>query len=465
MTEASRDAREPNFSLEIIDRILRSDNPCREAALVYAAHGIPVFPCKSDKGPLIKWREGASTDTDTIKGWWTTWPNALVAIVTGVKSNLFVLDLDVKNGNDGVAAYKSLGLPRTEVGVRTASGGGHAYFECPGPDWTNKNPRLGQGIDARGEGGCVIAPPSCIGGEAYLWYAPEMLGRILSGDRPVMPEALMNRLRPIMEPAGTFLPAPAPVHPGKAMSRYGAVALEEETAAVANAQEGTRNPTLNNAAFNLGQLVGVGELNAVDVEQALTNAALSCGLGAEETRKTFASGFAAGIATPRSGAGDSSGTDPSRLLAASDAADDWPEPDLTLLQPDREDPPDCPVREIFGMVWGGWIETAADARNAPVDYVVAALLAIAASLLGNSRRAYVYGDWRESCILWIVLVGPPSSRKSPGLKAVREPLEELQKALEARAEPELEDWRNKAEAARLLEEVWKENTKQTIRKA
>jgi hypothetical protein len=63
---------------------------------------------------------------------------------------------------------------------------------------------------------------------------------------------------------------------------------------------GSRNETLNRAAFNLGQLVGVGTLDRDAVESLLLEAALESGLGEEEARGTIRSGIEAGIRTPRS---------------------------------------------------------------------------------------------------------------------------------------------------------------------
>ena len=35
-----------------------------------------------------------------ISAWWTRWPNATIAIATGIISGLVVLDVDPKNGGD-----------------------------------------------------------------------------------------------------------------------------------------------------------------------------------------------------------------------------------------------------------------------------------------------------------------------------------------------------------------------------
>lgn len=72
-------------------------------------------------------------------------------------------------------------------------------------------------------------------------------------------------------------------------TKYVDVALERETAAVASANEGTRNDQLNRSAFALARFVHEGQLPpAVYVEQ-LTAAASSTGLVESEIRLTLAS--------------------------------------------------------------------------------------------------------------------------------------------------------------------------------
>lgn len=89
-----------------------------------------------------------------------------------------------------------------------------------------------------------------------------------------------------------------PLDPARS-SRYAATALTSEVERVATATEGTRNHTLNAAAYNLGQLAAAGHLDHDQVAAALTDAARQAGLDAGETRKTVASGLHAGGQTPR----------------------------------------------------------------------------------------------------------------------------------------------------------------------
>ena len=82
-------------------------------------------------------------------------------------------------------------------------------------------------------------------------------------------------------------------------SGYAQTALNQEIQRVMSAVEGTRNDTLNRAAFSLGQLVAAGELDRDQVERELTAAAELVGLQPREIQRTIASGLSGGHAKPR----------------------------------------------------------------------------------------------------------------------------------------------------------------------
>jgi hypothetical protein len=109
------------------------------------------------------WQEKATTDADTVRTWWTRWPNAGVGLATGSASRVWVLDLD---GPEAGAWYESQLAkhgPAPTIGVETARGF-HMYWR-----WTEGAVvRNAQGlqaagiqsVDVRGDGGYVCAPPT-----------------------------------------------------------------------------------------------------------------------------------------------------------------------------------------------------------------------------------------------------------------------------------------------------------------
>lgn len=144
-----------------------------DEALRLAAGGIPVFPCWSEgygaradgrpyyKSPRIAgWQVHASTDIAQVMGWWQQWPDALVAVPTGGRSGLYVLDLDVKPGVSGIATVQPLQPPATRVN-HTLTGGMHLLYLLPttGVAQTDAG-MLGPGVDRRGDGGYIIWWPA-----------------------------------------------------------------------------------------------------------------------------------------------------------------------------------------------------------------------------------------------------------------------------------------------------------------
>lgn len=101
-----------------------------------------------------------------------------LGIRTGPESNLFVIDLDNKEGRPGIANFTSvatrLGLPEADLktlSARTGSDGRHLYFRMP-LDGTVGNGAnvLAPGVDHRGASGYVVAPPSVHkSGGVYEW--------------------------------------------------------------------------------------------------------------------------------------------------------------------------------------------------------------------------------------------------------------------------------------------------------
>jgi putative DNA primase/helicase len=145
-----------------------------DAAQAYAALGWRVLPVYSivrgrcmcgktscsapGKHPRInKWQERATTDPAQIEAWWKTMGLSNVGVATGAKSGIVVVDVDPRHG--GEASLVRLNLPETYA-VQTGGGGRHLYYQHPGGEIPNSAGRIGLGIDIRGDGGFVVAPPS-----------------------------------------------------------------------------------------------------------------------------------------------------------------------------------------------------------------------------------------------------------------------------------------------------------------
>ena len=303
------------------------------AAVAYARRGWPVIPlhtvrigqcscgaadCGSPgKHPrLPHGLKEASIDETVIAQWWDRWPAANVGITTGTTSGVLVVDFDNYKDPNLLARFEERfgPLPPT-ARVRTGGGGEHAYFAFPGEHVPNSAGKLMPHVDVRADGGYVVAPPSNHTAGHYAWTAGTSQDTVLA---PV-PEAILEALR-LSEPT-----ALAPRVTGAPLngdgSPYGREALRQELARIAQAAEGTRNDTLNQAAFVIGQLVAGGEVPESGAEAELIRAGVSTGLSELEVRRTVASGLSGGKREPRS-APERAWTNPARAVTATDKPPD-----------------------------------------------------------------------------------------------------------------------------------------------
>ncbi len=161
------------------------------AALAYAELGLPVLPVHPVRNDQCLWcgpdcrhpgkhlalRRGlidATSDPDQVRAWWMKRPDLNVAIRTGRYAGIVVLDIDNRNG--GRDSLRRIivqhgDLPETVL-CRTGGGGLHVYFAYPRSFVPSRNSML-PGVDLRGEGGYVIAPPSLHqNGQRYTWIVP-----------------------------------------------------------------------------------------------------------------------------------------------------------------------------------------------------------------------------------------------------------------------------------------------------
>jgi hypothetical protein len=263
-----------------------------DAALDYAARGWPVFPARN-KIPVFRgWAAKASTDSVQILGWWTRWPDAAIAIPTGRRSGIIVLDIDVKDSHAyGFDTLDALGLsilPETPM-AHTQSGGLHVYFAChPVIDIRNSVGKfgLGAGVDIRGTGGLVVLPSPYSG---YTWdphWNPSTVAF-----RPA-PFWLGHRRRPEKR---------VELKTGRSFSPQRA--LHDACERIRSATDGHKRDILNRETFRVATLVSAGLLRREDAWNDLeaATAALIKTSTAEPDRtwKFLAIAFADGLRAPR----------------------------------------------------------------------------------------------------------------------------------------------------------------------
>jgi hypothetical protein len=142
---------------------------------------------------------------------------------------------------------------------------------------------------------------------------------------------------------------------------------------------------------------------------------------------------------------------------------EWPDPDLSVLEPNRRVPPKLPV-DIFGDRWARWIDRAAESAVAPVDYVVAPLLAAASALIGNARWPQAWQGWKEPPHLWCGAVGDSGDGKSPGADAITSHvLPFVERRMVADFPDTQREKQAEIEAAKVRLECWKEEVRESVK--
>lgn len=162
----------------------------KRTALEYLERGWSVIPISARTKippvgmPWHMYQERLPTKEE-VDAWWTMYPDANIAIITGSISGLVVVDVEKRSLE---LQYLQHNYP-TPYEVLTGGGGRHLIYSYPRTgervsNFINKK----EGVDLRAEGGYVIAPPSYHpSGRRYEWL------RTGSGRPPEYSSAITER--------------------------------------------------------------------------------------------------------------------------------------------------------------------------------------------------------------------------------------------------------------------------------
>ena len=458
----------------------------------YAERGWRVLPIKpGEKRPPMKaWQDAATTDLETIDTWWTKrYPEHGVGIATGAGSGIWVLDIDVSNGKPGAETLAALEaehgpLPRTAT-VRTGSGGQHLYWLLPeGFEVRNDaGKRLGPGLDVRGEGGQVVAPPTFhpTTGAAYEWdpdAGPEAITEAptwlleLAATRAIteaptwlLELATTKAARP---GEGTPMPAPIPLRPLEEepdkdaeplpLAARSVSPLDDERPGDRFERETTWPQLLEADGWTRGPIVDNQEQwvrPGKDPREGIS--ATVGGPGDPEGRwlyvhTTSLDWLAQGehsrfdYFAQRHHAGDHSAAAralraeqqparPARLSSVSYAGDEWEEP-VPLGGLDDKVPP-FPLDALPPVV-ADYVSASAAALQTSPDLLAAMVLPTASACIAGRWEVRVGESWTEELALYVAAVAPPGSMKSEAHRIATAPLSQLEADLIAERVAEVE---------------------------
>lgn len=166
----------------------------RQWADLYRSFGLAAIPAVlsadgKKKHPAGGWREFQENGIpQAVHDKWFDGPSKMMGFLTGracfdEAHGLVVIDVDIKDGKRGDVTWNTWvkvhnhGIQPETWLARTGSGGLHYYFKAPVDRLPHNTQETIDGIDVRGIGGFIMAPPSphYLPGTEYEWmdgYAP-----------------------------------------------------------------------------------------------------------------------------------------------------------------------------------------------------------------------------------------------------------------------------------------------------
>lgn len=404
-------------------------------ALNLAGHGLHILPIKpgQKRPPMTAWQTHATTNPETITNWYTgLYRDHGIGIATG-HNGLFVIDIDEHHpeasGHDTLQQLiaKHGTLPDTWE-VSTGSGGTHLYLRAPHPISNDAGRKLGPGIDIRGTGGQVLAPPTLHpNGHPYTWIIDHHPDDLPLADAP-------NWLLKLLTPEPTPTPTPTPRRNNfwdelddSPAANYNNTHTWPELLTADGWQHDHTDRNGEQHWTRPGKETGTSATIGHQGRDALTVFTSSLPWLPEGTYSRF------GYYACRHHDGDRS--EAARAIRAEtrntitppavseNAHTDWPEP-TPLNTPTLV--PEFPTHTLptwitnYTQQISDNLQVASDLPN------TLALGALSVCALGNTKIHYRRNNWTQPLNIYASVALPPSAGKSPAKAAMFAPLEQLE---------------------------------------
>jgi len=418
------------------------------AALDYAGRGLRVLPIMpgGKRPPMRAWQDAATTDPETIRLWWTgLYADHGVGIATGAGSGVFVLDVDVADGKAGDETLRELedscGQLTDTVRTITGSGGAHYYYRLPaGVEIRNDAGRkLGAGLDIRGEGGQVVAPPTIhpTSGRAYEWEhgagldeipiaeAPGWLIAMLTAEPDITPHVMVSVSTGDDGPAQRYNDATTwsdlLTRDGWTLGHTDRDGCQHWTRPGKDTREGT-SATVGYSGRDVLR-VFTSALPALP-EGAYSRFGYTAAVHHSGDRSAFAAELKRTEMAPVDRWLDSVPISEAARPAVMQPPGEWLEP-IPLGMADAL--PEFPVETLPEWI-AEQVYAVADELQMPPDLPAIMALTCLAAICAKRTRVKVRGGWNEPLNLYAAVAMPPSAGKSPAFGAMMAPLKAHEKA-------------------------------------
>jgi replicative DNA helicase len=357
------------------------------------------------KHPGRDWVNQATCKHAVIRAWYTVKPDANLSIVTGEESGIFVLDIDPRSGGERTIqelTTKHGLLPETPT-FFTGSGGYHLLFKHPGGYVPTKS-EIGPGLDIRGNGGQIIAPPSRnING--YYSVDPEHPIEMEVADPPAWLLALISA---------------SSVHDIDPRTRRPRFNIEE---ALQGSSQGSRDQTIFRLAAKMRDEDIPLDMALDWIRRAAENCTPPFPIKLAEEKVHWAYKRY----EPRV---DWSRDALVRRESPRQVGRDWVQP-YPLGAPTGK-----PLPEGVLPHWlDRYVTMIANEIQVPTSMVATIAISTIAACVAKKGIVRITPSWKETLNLYSVVACPPSSRKSPTFTAVTEPIFEFQRRMIEDYEP------------------------------
>jgi hypothetical protein len=403
----------------------------------------------------------ATTDAEAISKWWGWFRTPNVGIAPG-PSGLVVIDIDPRNGGDEswgdlVAQYGDPLAGTPTVTCLTGGGGRHFYYKVlEGVTLKRDANPLGPGIDVKGDGGFVVAPPSNhVSGGVYEWeidcsphdlpfaLLPDPLlnllcspgrtkrprqARVTGGSDTVNlaegPPADLAAFESVIELLVAHWPSASGSRHALALALVGGLlreqvpadivaALVTEVAARGGDEEWQGRARLRDV---------VATRNKLEMDEPVTGWPTVAGLLeddelVEQVRELVQQSMSemAGVVAVSS------------VLSVSSPGGSSPLSTTAEAQQDTEPAPVTPFPiEVLPPVVQRYVAEAAASLPCPPEFVAVPLLVCAGAAIGRSVSIQLKLAYQEHPVLFAAIIGEPGAKKSPALSFARKPLDVLQ---------------------------------------